>query len=126
VLVVDDNEVNVFVLTGFLQNWGATCDVAASGARAIERVRGGESDAGLMDLRMPDVDGYEATRRNRALDVPRFAKLPIVAVSASTRMGQGDAIAAAGFSDFIGKPIDPDLLLAKLAAIVGPRGASSG
>jgi CheY-like chemotaxis protein len=100
--------------------------VAASGGRAIDLVRERDYDAVLMDLRMPDLDGYEATRRIRALDVPRFAKLPIVAVSASTRMGQGDAIAAAGFSDFIGKPIDPDLLLAKLAAIVGPRGASSG
>ena len=125
-LVVDDNEVNVFVLTGFLQNWGATCDVAASGERAIDLVRERDYDAVLMDLRMPDLDGYEATRRIRALDVPRFAKLPIEAVSASTRMGQGDAIAAAGFSDFIGKPIDPDLLLAKLTAIVGHRGFASG
>jgi CheY-like chemotaxis protein len=55
------------------------------------------------------------------LGVPWAATLPVVAVSASTRMGQGDEIAAAGFTDFIGKPVDPELLLATLTAITPPR-----
>jgi PAS domain S-box-containing protein len=121
VLVVDDNEVNVFVLTGFLQNWGAVCDVAGSGKQAIERAGETDYDAILMDLRMPDLDGYEAARRIRALDVPWAATAPIIAVSASTRMGQGDAIAEAGFSDFVGKPVNPDILLARLTAILARR-----
>jgi PAS domain S-box-containing protein len=125
VLVVDDNEVNVFVLTGFLQNWGAVCDVAGSGTQAIERARETDYDAILMDLRMPDIDGYEAARRIRALDVPWAATAPIIAVSASTRMGQGDAIAEAGFSDFVGKPVDPDILLARLSAILARREAAA-
>jgi CheY-like chemotaxis protein len=125
VLVVDDNEVNVFVLTGFLQNWGAVCEVAGGGTRALDLVREREYDVVLMDLRMPDLDGYETTRRVRALDVPWAASLPIVAVSASTRMGQADEIAKAGFSDFVGKPIDPELLLARLSAIYAARRAAS-
>ena len=120
-LVVDDNEVNVFVLTGFLQNWGARCDVAASGDQSIALVREGGYDVVLMDLRMPGLDGYEAARRIRSLDVPWAKELPIVAVSASTRMGQGEEIEAAGFSDFIGKPVNPDVLLAKLATIAARR-----
>jgi CheY-like chemotaxis protein len=121
-LVVDDNEVNVFVLTGFLQNWGARCDVAASGARSIDLVREGAYDVVLMDLRMPGLDGYEAARHIRSLAVPWAKDLPIIAVSASTRMAAGDVITSAGFSDFIGKPVNPDLLLAKLSAIVARRG----
>jgi PAS domain S-box-containing protein len=126
-LVVDDNEVNVFVITGFLRNWGADFDVAESGQRAIDLVRAGDYDAVLMDLRMPDIDGYQATRQIRSLDVPWAEGVPVVAVSASTRMGQGDAIAAAGFTDFIGKPVDPEILLSKLHAIVARRrGLRSG
>jgi PAS domain S-box-containing protein len=124
VLVVDDNEVNVFVLTGFLQGWGARCEVVATGAGAVERVAQGRLDAVLMDLRMPDVDGYEATRRIRALDVAWAASLPILAVSASTRMGQGGEIEAAGFSGFVGKPVNPDVLLARL--IAATRAAGDG
>jgi CheY-like chemotaxis protein len=120
-LVVDDNEVNVFVLTGFLQNWGARCEVAVSGDQAVARVRENDYDVVLMDLRMPGVDGYQAVRQIRALAAPWAKDVPIVAVSASTRMGQGDAIEAAGFSDFIGKPVNPDILLAKLSAIVARR-----
>jgi PAS domain S-box-containing protein len=120
-LVVDDNEVNVFVLTGFLQNWGARCEVAVSGDQAVARVRENDYDVVLMDLRMPGLDGYQAVRQIRALAAPWAKDVPIVAVSASTRMGQGDAIEAAGFSDFIGKPVNPDILLAKLSAIVARR-----
>jgi PAS domain S-box-containing protein len=124
VLVVDDNEVNVFVITGFLSNWGARCDVAASGASAIAMVGERDYDAVLMDLRMPGIDGYQATRQIRSLDVPWAQGVPVIAVSASTRMGQGNEIAAAGFTDFIGKPVNPDILLAKLSAIVAARRAA--
>ena len=124
-LVVDDNEVNVFVITGFLRNWGARFDVAESGQRAIDLVRERDYDAVLMDLRMPDLDGYQATRQIRSLDVPWAEGVPVIAVSASTRMGQGDAIAAAGFTDFIGKPVDPEILLSRLQAIVARRRAAA-
>jgi PAS domain S-box-containing protein len=119
-LVADDNEVNVLVLTGFLRKWGVDFDVVSTGKEAIERVREGAYDLVLMDLRMPDLDGYEATRRIRSLPHEKFARLPIFAVSASTRMGEQHQLDSAGFSGFVGKPISPDILFAKIARYALP------
>ena len=84
--MADDNEVNVFVLTAFLRNWGVEFDVVTNGRQALEKVQQRPYDLVLMDLQMPELDGYAATRRS-ALPDERFARLPIFAVSASTRMG---------------------------------------
>jgi CheY-like chemotaxis protein len=114
VLVVDDNEVNVFVLTGLLRKWGVELDVVTNGRLAVEQVGRRDYDVVLMDLRMPELDGYAATRQIRALPDPRFARLPILAISASTRMGHQHELDAAGFTEFVGKPINPEILFAKL------------
>ncbi|HKV11058.1 MAG TPA: ATP-binding protein, partial [Thermoanaerobaculia bacterium] len=118
VLVADDNEVNVFVLTGLLQDWGVEFDVVSDGRQAVEHVRARHYDLVLLDLRMPELDGYAAAREIRALPGERFAKLPLFAVSASTRMGLPHEIDAAGFNEFVGKPISPDILLGKMRRYV--------
>ncbi len=115
VLIADDNEVNVLVLTGFLEKWGVESDVVTNGRRVVERVQERDYDVVLMDLRMPELDGYAATRQIRSLPEERFKRLPILAVSASTRMGNQHALDAAGFTEFVGKPVSPDILFAKLA-----------
>jgi CheY-like chemotaxis protein len=112
-LVVDDNQINVFVLTAFLEHWGVEFDVAANGREALEAVQSRPYDLVLMDLRMPEMDGYEAVRRMRELP-GGMATLPIFALSASTRIGPQLDLEAAGFTEFIGKPINPDILLAKI------------
>ena len=117
-LVADDNEVNVLVLTAFLQSWGVEVDVAPDGIQAVERVQEREYDLVLMDLRMPELDGYAGARRIRSLPGARFARLPILAFSASTRMGHQHELEAAGFTDFVGKPVDPDVLFAKICRSV--------
>jgi PAS domain S-box-containing protein len=122
VLVADDNEVNLFVLTGLLRTWGALFDVVSNGRLAVEHVERKDYDVVLMDLRMPELDGYAATRQIRALPDPKFARLPILALSASTRMGHQDKLDAAGFTEFVGKPINSEILFAKLARYV-PRKA---
>lgn len=114
VLVADDNEVNVFVLTGLLRDWGVEFDVVGNGRQAVEHVRTRHYDLVLLDLRMPELDGYAAAREIRSLPGERFAKLPLFAVSASTRMGLQHEIDAAGFNEFVGKPISPDILLGKM------------
>jgi PAS domain S-box-containing protein len=123
ILLADDNEVNVLVLTGFLSKWGVEVEAVKDGRQAVERVRQGEYDVVLMDLRMPELDGYAATRQIRALPDERRARLPIFAVSASTRMGYQHELDAAGFTEFVGKPISPDLLFAKIARHTGRRPA---
>ena len=120
VLVADDNEVNLLVLTGLLRKWGVEPDVVANGREAVERIQQGNYDVVLMDLQMPELDGYAATRQIRALPDEKFKKLPIFAVSASTRMGHQHELDAAGFTEFIGKPVSPDILFGKLVRYV-PR-----
>ena len=115
VLVADDNEVNVLVLTGLLRKWGIEPDVVTDGRQAVERVQERDYDVVLMDLRMPELDGYAATRQIRSLPDERLQRLPIFAVSASTRMGHQHELDAAGFTEFVGKPVSPDILFAKLA-----------
>jgi CheY-like chemotaxis protein len=80
-----------------------------------QRVQEGDYGLVLMDLRMPELEGDSATREIRSLPEERFSKLPIFATSASVRMGQQHELEAAGFTDFVGKPIDPDILFAKIA-----------
>jgi PAS domain S-box-containing protein len=115
VLVADDNEVNVLVLTGFLRGWGAELDVVTNGLHAIERIQERDYDLVLMDLQMPELDGYAATRQIRSLPDSKYARLPIFAVSASTRMGHQHELDNAGFTEFVGKPVSPEILLAKIA-----------
>ena len=115
VLVADDNEVNVLVLSAFLREWGAELDVVTNGRHAVERIQGQHYDLVLMDLHMPELDGYAATRQIRSLPDPRYARLPIFAVSASTRMGHQHDLDSAGFTEFVGKPVSPDLLFAKIS-----------
>jgi PAS domain S-box-containing protein len=117
-LVVDDNEVNIFVLTRFLQAWGMTCDTAKDGESALERVREASYDVVLLDIRMPKLDGVAVAREIRSIPGERFARLPVIAVSASMRMGQQHEIEEAGFSAFIGKPINPDMLYTLVADLI--------
>jgi PAS domain S-box-containing protein len=114
VLVAEDNEVNVFVLSRFLRKWGIEFDVVDTGRRALEKVTTGDYDLVLMDLQMPEMDGFEATRLIRLLPSERLSRLPIIALSASSRALLGSRIASAGFTDFIGKPFEPEELFMKL------------
>jgi PAS domain S-box-containing protein len=114
-LVAEDNDLNVFVLSQFLRKWGAEFDVVGDGQQALERIQAGDYDLVLMDLRMPRMSGYEATRAVRRLPEERFQRLPILALTASARMSQEERAELAGFSDLLGKPFKPEELFAKIA-----------
>ena len=122
-LVADDNEVNALVLSAYLKTWGVRLDVVTDGRQAVERAAAEDYDVVLMDLHMPGLDGYGAARAIRSLPEEKLARLPIIAVSASMRMGHGNEIEAAGFSGFVGKPIDPDTLFVTIARLTS-RGDS--
>jgi CheY-like chemotaxis protein len=118
VLVAEDNSVNVFVVSQFLRKWGVDFDVVGNGRQALEQLQQHAYDLVLMDLQMPEVSGYEATRTLRALPDERLRRLPVLALTASARLGLEERVDLAGFTDYVGKPFKPDELFAKIAQYV--------
>lgn len=113
ILLVEDNILNQEVATELLRDAGLVVDIAENGAIAVEKVRSGAPyDAVLMDMHMPVMDGLEATQQIRAL--PGFGQLPIIAMTANVMEADRQRCFRAGMNDHIGKPIDPDDLLARL------------
>ena len=126
ILVAEDNEINQEVVLKLLTEEGITADVAVSGKDALEAVENTSYDAILMDIQMPEMDGYETARRIReyeshlkaqftdtkeihsaSLLIPR---VPIIAMTAHALRGDREKCLAAGMDDYISKPVDPDLL----------------
>lgn len=110
ILLVEDNEINQQLAVELLINAGFTVDVANNGREAVEMVTaaGHSYDMVLMDIQMPEMDGYEATRRIR-LD-SRFRSLPILAMSAHALVEDRQKTVAAGMNYHITKPIDPKVM----------------
>jgi signal transduction histidine kinase/sensor domain CHASE-containing protein len=102
-LLVEDNLANQLVATELLKQFGAIVEVANNGVEALDKLKLG-FDAIIMDIQMPEMDGYEATRRIRAL--PRFAEIPIIAMTANVMADDVRACLCAGMNDHIAKPID--------------------
>lgn len=115
VLVVEDSEVNTYVLTRWLERWGVVFDAVENGRQALEQLRKGGYELVLMDLHMPELDGHTALRTIRQLPEEQLRQIPVIAISASARAWQESRIKASGFTDFIGKPFDADVLLRKMA-----------
>lgn len=115
VLLVEDNSINQQVATGILDEAGVKADVADNGKIAFERMRDNPAgiDVVLMDLQMPEMDGYEATRQIRAL--PGMEDMPIIAMTAHAMAEERDACLRAGMNDHVSKPIDADKLFETLA-----------
>jgi signal transduction histidine kinase/ActR/RegA family two-component response regulator len=105
VLVVDDLEINRFLLELLLQRGGFDPQMASGGAEAVRLVAENQYDAVLMDLQMPDVDGYTATRRIRAAEPPG-QRLLIIALTASIAKGTREKCLAAGMDEYLTKPLD--------------------
>ena len=124
VLVAEDNEINRRVLAGMLRRLGCQATFAVDGREAVQMVRSKPFALVLMDCQMPELDGYEATRRIRALG-PRQARLPIVALTANVLPSDRDACLAAGMNDFLGKPVKLDVLRAAIQRWCRPTAASA-
>ena len=106
ILLVEDNPLNILVAKAFLERCGAVIDVAMNGEEAIEKFDATRHRLVLMDLEMPVMDGYEATRELRK----RSETIPVIALTASLPKEVESEVYAAGLTDIIVKPFDPDEL----------------
>ncbi len=113
VLVVEDNPVNQLVAVGLLEAHGYTAETADDGVSALEVLRGTTFDAILMDIQMPRLDGYAATRAIRAGE-PVGQRVPVIAMTAAAVEGERERCLAAGMDDFLTKPVDPAAMAAVL------------
>ena len=123
VLYVEDNDDNVYMLKMRLELLGDfEVLTAEDGAKGCEVAAAEQPDVILMDLEMPVVDGWEATRRLR--DNPQTRDIPIIALSAHALAGERDRAIAAGCDEFDTKPIEFDRLVATVQRIVRRRSSS--
>lgn len=111
ILIVEDTELNRDLLVQLLEDDYAIV-TAADGAEGIERAGQERPDLILMDLSLPRVDGWEATRRIKATE--GLTQVPIIALTAHAMQGDEEKARAAGCDDYLTKPIDEDLLFAML------------
>jgi len=123
VLLVEDNDLNQQVAVELLTAAEVQVDLAANGAEGVRRVAEQAYDLVLMDLQMPVMDGFEATRRIRAL--PGRERLPILAMTANAMAGDRERSLAAGMNDHVTKPIDPDALFDALRRWIPRQGAEA-
>jgi CheY-like chemotaxis protein len=113
ILVVDDDMRNSFALSKLLSDKGITVKIAKDGQNALNMLDDGlEVDLILMDIMMPEMDGYETTKRIRAQQ--QFSTLPILALTAKAMKGDREKCLSAGANDYLPKPVDVDRLFSML------------
>ena len=118
VLLVEDNAVNRQIAQEWLENVGVIVEVAEDGRQAIAKMPGGDYEAILMDIHMPELDGFATSREIRQLG---YRQLPIIAVTAHALAGDRDRCLAAGMNDHIAKPFKPQQLYNVLARWLHPE-----
>lgn len=117
ILLVEDNEMNRDMLSRRLERKGYTVELALDGPEGVTKGSAGGYDLILMDMSLPGVDGWEATRQIRASNQGR--DVPIIALTAHAMQGDREKAIAAGCNDYDTKPVDLQRLLGKMEALIG-------
>jgi len=105
---------SVYTYKLFLEQWQFEFDLASNGSEAFELVKKNDYDIVLMDLQMPQMDGYETAAAIRALPAGKYSHLPIIALTASAMLNIKDKAFDAGMNDYITKPFNPEELYNKI------------
>lgn len=120
ILYVEDNEDNIYVVKNRFARVGLTVVVAMDGEQGVAMAAAEKPDLILMDLRMPVLDGWEATKRIKAN--PDTTHIPIIALSAHAMTGDRERALASGCDDYDTKPVELPRLLEKVRALLPKRG----
>ena len=119
ILLVEDNEMNRDMLSRRLARRGHEILIAVDGAEGVARASADLPDLILMDMSLPILDGWEATRRIKA--DPSTAGIPVIALTAHAMSGDREQALAAGCDDYDTKPIELDRLIGKISALLTPQ-----
>jgi two-component system cell cycle response regulator DivK len=122
ILYVEDNDDNIYMLENRLKRAGFTVMIARDGAQGVAMAGAEQPDLILMDLSLPVLDGWEATRRIKA--APQTKHIPVIALTANAMTGDKEKAIAAGCDDFDTKPVELPRLLGKIQALVAGEQAS--
>jgi len=117
ILCVEDNDDNIFTLHRRLTRWGHTVLIARDGREGIAMARAERPDLIVMDMNLPKLDGWEATRALKSSDETKH--IPILALTAHAMVGDREKALAAGCDDFATKPVSFDEVRAKIETLVG-------
>ena len=119
ILLVEDNEMNRDMLSRRLQRKGYEVALAVDGVQGVDMAAAGGYDLILMDMSLPELDGWEATRRVREAEAGR--RVPIIALTAHAMSGDREKAMAAGCDDYDTKPVELERLLGKIEALLGKQ-----
>lgn len=119
ILVAEDNEFNRIVITNYLELWGAGFSVAVNGKKCIELLQEENFDLVLMDLGMPEMDGYEAVRFIRSSLPSPLKEIPVIALTAAALLDVKFKVLDAGMNDYVSKPFKPQELIQKIMKALG-------
>ena len=121
ILLVEDNEMNRDMLSRRLVRKGYEVVMALDGRQAVEMASGENPDLIIMDMSLPVIDGWEATRQVKA--APATCAIPVIALTAHAMAGDRDKAIEAGCDDYDSKPVDLARLLTKIESLLGERAA---
>ena len=119
ILLVEDNEMNMKVAKRFLERWNYKIDTAENGLEALDKFKANTYDLILMDLHMPELDGWEATMAIRNSENNISRKIPIIALTADVMINDLDKLYSAGMDDYVTKPFNSNELKAKIERHLG-------
>jgi two-component system cell cycle response regulator DivK len=122
ILLVEDNDLNRDMLSRRLERKGYTVDLAVDGREGVAKAQGGAYDLILMDMSLPEVDGWEATRLLRS--EPRTRGIPIIALTAHAMAGDREKAIEAGCDEYDSKPVEFPRLLSKIESMLNARAGS--
>jgi two-component system cell cycle response regulator DivK len=122
ILYVEDNDDNIYMLENRLKRAGFTVMIARDGAQGVAMAGAEQPDLILMDLSLPGLDGWEATRQIKA--APETRHIPVIALTANAMAGDREKALAAGCDDFDTKPVELPRLLGKIRALAPGEQAS--